>query len=80
MGSAALAASIAHVTFWLLLAYGWFWGEVTGRGLAAFLTLWLCGWLGFAYLPFGPALFPSYVALLDVALVLAVAKGDVRIT
>jgi hypothetical protein len=80
MGSPAIAALIAHVAFWLLLASGSFLGALKGRGLAAFLTLWVWGFLGFPYLPFGAALFSSYVALLDVALVLVVAKGDVRIT
>jgi hypothetical protein len=80
MGSPAVAALIAHFAFWFLLAYGWFWGEIKGRGLAVFLTLWVCGLLGLPYLPFGTALFSSYVAVLDVALVLAVFKGDVPIT
>jgi len=79
MGSAAMAALIAHVAFWFLLAYGWFWGEIKGRRLAAFLALWAGGLLGL-HLPFGAALFPSYVALLDIALVLVVVKGDVPIT
>ena len=78
MGSAAIAALIAHFAFWFLLAYGWFWGEIKGRRLATFLTLWVGGLLGLPHL--GTALFPSYVALLDIALVLVVVKGDLRIT
>ena len=80
MGSAAVAAWIAHFAFWFLLAYGWFWGEIKGRRLAALLTLWAGGLLGLPHLPFGTALFPSYVALLDIALVLVVVKGDLPIT
>jgi hypothetical protein len=80
MGSAAVAAWIAHFAFWLLLAYGWFWGEIKGRRLASFLTLWVGGLLGLSHVPFGTALFSSYVALLDIALVLVVVKGDLPIT
>jgi hypothetical protein len=80
MGSAAMAALIAHSAFWFLLAYGSFSGEIKGRRLAAFLTLWAGGLLGLPHLPFGTALFPSYVALLDIALVLVVVKGDLPIT
>jgi hypothetical protein len=29
--SAGIAALIAHVSFWVLLAYGWFWEEVGVR-------------------------------------------------
>jgi len=80
MGSAAVAALIAHVAFWFLLGYGWFLDEIKGRGLAIFLTLWVGGLLGLPYLPFGTALVSSYVALLDIALVLVVFKGDLPIT
>jgi hypothetical protein len=38
-------------------------------------------YVGFGYLPVPyAAMFPSFVALLDVALVLIIFKGDVRIT
>lgn len=35
-----------NFVFWFLLAYGCFWGEIKGRGLAAFLALWVCGLFG----------------------------------
>jgi hypothetical protein len=79
MGSPAIAALIAHVVFWFLLAYGHFWGEVKWRGLAVFLTLWFGGLFGLQYLPYGAALFSSYVAVLDIGLVFVVFKGDVPI-
>ena len=75
-----MAALIAHLAFWFLLAYGWFWGEIKGRRLATFLTLWVGGLLGLPHLPFGTELFSSFVALLDIALVLVVVKGDLPIT
>lgn len=78
--SAGLAALIAHVGFWLLLAYGWFWEEVGPRGIAVFLLLWAGGMFVLWLVPYGDAMFSSYVAVLDVALVFLIFKGDVRLT
>jgi hypothetical protein len=78
--SAAIAAFIAHVTFWGLLVYGWFWNEIGPRGVAVFLLLWVAGLVGVRQTPFGDALFPSFVALLDIALVFIIFKGDVPLT
>jgi hypothetical protein len=76
--SAGIASLIAHVSFWVLLAFGWSWEEIGGRGTAVFLALWVAGLFGVRLLPYD-GLFPSYVALLDVALVFIVFKGDVRL-
>jgi hypothetical protein len=78
--SAGVAALIAHVAFWVLLVYGWFWDEVGPRAVAVFLLLWVIGLFGLRLFSSGPAMFPSFVALLDVALVFLVFKGDVRLT
>jgi len=78
--SAGIAALIAHGTFWVLLAYGWFWEEIGPRGIAVFLLLWIGGLIGLRYVPLGEAMFPSFVALLDLALVFLIFKGDVRLT
>jgi hypothetical protein len=78
--SAGVAALIAHVGFWVLLAYGWFWEEVGPRAIAVFLLLWLGGMFALRMIAQGEAIFSSYVALLDVALVLMIFKGDVRLT
>ena len=80
MGSASIAAWIAHVTFWLLLVYGWFCDELGVRGIVIFLVLWLAGLFGLPYAPIGAALFPSFVAVLDVALVFLIFKGDLRLS
>ena len=50
--------------------------------LAVFLVLWLAGLIGIPYVPYEPAraMFSSFVAVLDIALVLAIFKGDVRLT
>lgn len=78
--SAGIAAIIAHVGFWLLLLYGWFWDEVGPRGIAVFLLLWMTGMFGLRWVPYGYGMFSSYVAVLDIALVFLIFKGDVRLT
>jgi len=82
MGSPAIAAWIAHLMFWMLLAYGYAVGELTPRSAAVFLGVWLLGRVGLSYIPYDPVhgMFPSFVALVDIALVFAVFKGDVRLT
>ena len=79
MGSALIAAWIAHVAFWVLLAYGWFWDELGPKGLAVFVILWLAGMFGLPFIPYGAALFSSFVAVLDIALVFIIFQGDVRL-
>lgn len=78
--SALIAALIAHVAFWILLAYGWFSEELAVRGIIVFLLLWIGGWFGLRFVPRGPGTFFSWVALLDIALVFIIFKGDVRLT
>ena len=79
MLSPGVAALIAHVAFWFLLAYGRFWDEVTPRGATILAALWLTGWFALPFVPYGAALFPSYVAVLDIVLVWIIFKGDVRL-
>lgn len=78
--SAGIGAIIAHVAFWVLLAYGWFWDEITARGIAIFLLLWIAGYLVLGFIPYGRDAFFSWVALLDVAMVFIIFKGDVKLT
>jgi len=80
VGSPVIAALIAHASFWLLIAWGWYSRELGLRGVLAFLALWAAGRFGLPYAPYGIALFPSYVAFLDVALVLVIFKGDVPVS
>jgi hypothetical protein len=82
MGSPAVAAWIAHVVFWTLLVYGVIVEELDFSRLAIFLLLWLGGVLALPYAPYQPAraMFPSFVAVLDIALVFTIFKGDVRLT
>jgi hypothetical protein len=78
--SAGIAAWVAHVAFWILLSYGWFFDELEPRGIAAFVALWLAGWIGLPYLgSVAAGMFFSWVALLDVVLVFLIFKGDIRL-
>jgi hypothetical protein len=79
MGSPAIAGLIAEVAFWALLLVGCWTGELSARTVGAVLLLWLCAFFGGAYRPYWLP-FSTCVAILDVALVLMVAKGDVRLS
>jgi hypothetical protein len=79
MGSSAIAAWIAHLVFWALVARGWLSGELGTRGVVIALALWCAAFLSLSFVPYGTAIFPSVVALIDIGLVLLVFKGDVRI-
>jgi hypothetical protein len=78
VGSIAAGYWIAHGAFWLLMVFAAV--ELGPRRLAVFGALWLIGYAGSGWLHQGTALFVSYVAMLDVALVLFVFKGDVRLS
>ncbi len=79
MGSPAAAALIAHAAFWALLVFGSTSRELSLRAGVGFVVLWLAAWLGGAYRPYWLP-FSSCVAMLDVALVFVVVRGDVRLS
>jgi hypothetical protein len=68
---------VAHVVFWVVLLVGSM--EIGLRASGAFVLLWVAGYLGSGLLPNSELVFVSYVALLDIVLVLMVFKGDVRL-
>ena len=78
VGSIGIAFWIAHLAFWVLIIIAAA-VEQRLRLAAVFIALWLVGYVGSAWLPFASAWFLSYVAALDIALVLFVFKGDIRI-
>lgn len=81
MGSAAIAALIAQVAFWLLLVCGWAAGELRARGTALFVLLWLGGRASLHYAGGNaPSFFSPWVAALDIVLVFRIFKGDVRLS
>jgi hypothetical protein len=43
-------------------------------------VLWLAGFLGLPYFTYGATLFSPFVAVLDIALVFIIFKGDIRLT
>jgi hypothetical protein len=82
MGSPAVAATIAHFAFWGLTTFGLVTGTLSARRAIAVLLLWVAGAAGLPYASYVPAraMFSSYVAVLDIALVFIIFKGDVRLT
>lgn len=78
-GSIGIAFWIAHGAFWLLTIITAV-VEQRIRLAAIFVALWLVGYAGSAWLTYASAWFMSYVAVLDIALVLFVFKGDIRLT
>ncbi|HWK10581.1 MAG TPA: hypothetical protein VNR64_11045 [Vicinamibacterales bacterium] len=81
MTSVGVAAFIGFWAFWILLAFGYVVGELSPKQIATFLILWIVGRVGLAYMPApAPALFSPYVAILDIALVIMMLDGDVRLS
>lgn len=80
MGSSILTPLIAHPLFWILLCAGWVTRELGHAAIVSFIVLWVVGMLVLPrLLVSGAGLFPAYVAILDIALVLLVFKSDVRL-
>jgi len=79
VGSVAFAASVAKLSFVGLLVVGIVSGELRAKWIATFLVLGVLVWFGLPYLTRGSDFVTSALAVIDVALVLAVYKGDVRI-
>ena len=79
IGSAGIAAFIALWGFWILLCIGWIRGALGIKATGVFVVLWLAGLVGSRFVLFG-LLFAPYVAVLDIALVLVIFHGDVRLT
>jgi hypothetical protein len=78
VGSIGIAFWIAHAAFWLLLIPAAVGSRF--RLIVWFVALWVAGYVGSSWLPSASAWFLSYVAALDIALVLFVFKGDIRLT
>lgn len=83
MAGAPVAASfLAHAIFWVLLGYGLLWGELWIGWILVFVGLWFVVYLIAPLVFFDPYAMvrASLVAFLDIALVLILFKGDVRLT
>lgn len=73
VGSAGIGTAIAHVVFWVLTVRAWI--AAGPRTAAIFVGLWLAGYVGLPLVG-GGLFFASWVAVLDIAIVLVVFKGD----
>ena len=71
-------ASVAVWGFWVLLVVGWWLDELRLRAMAIFVLLWVLGLAGLSSLSLGAFVLP-YIAVLDIALVLVIFKGDVQL-
>ena len=81
VGTPALGAWIAQFAFWVLLILGVFVGELSRRTVVIIVALWALGYFGLARVPtYGGVFVAPYTALLDIALVWLVFKGDPRLT
>jgi hypothetical protein len=81
VGAPAVAAWIAQFAFWVVLAVGVFSGELGRRSIVTFVVLWAAGYFGLPRLSaYGGLFVPPYIAVLDVAIVWMVFKGDIRLT
>jgi hypothetical protein len=79
MGSAAFGGLIAHAAFWILLVPGYVSDEIGPRGGAIAIVLWIIGIFALPHVPYAPP-FGTYIAIIDIGLVLLIFKGDVRLT
>jgi len=81
LSSPFIGALVAHAAFWVLLAIGFISTRLKKLGAAVFVLLWGTGYIVLPRLAFwtGP-LVTAWVAILDIALVFIVFKGDVRLT
>ena len=81
MGSITVAAVIARLAFIILLPVGWARGYVGLKSTIVFLALVTAAYVAFPRVTsYGDGLITSGLAVLDIALVFIVFKGDVRIT
>jgi len=81
ISSASVAGYVAHVAFWAVLAVGAIFGELSRRAVVIFVLLWFAGVFGLPRLSATAGLLvTSSVAVLDIALVFIVFKGDVRLS
>ena len=80
MGSAAAAAWIGHVVYWVLIIWGVATASLSVRAFVVFLLLWLVPFFTLDYIPAAAPFFSPYVAVLDIVLVFLLFRGDVRLT
>ncbi len=81
IGSSVVGAVVAQLAFWVLLVLGIVYGALKKRGAGIFVLLWVAGYVGLPRIAWWTGPFvTSWVAILDIALVFIVFKGDVKLT
>jgi hypothetical protein len=80
MGSSAVAAWIAHIVFWVLVVWGWATESLGVRSAVIVALLWIVPFLCLEFVPSAARFFSPYVAVVDIILVFALFKGDIRLT
>jgi uncharacterized membrane protein len=80
MGSITVAAFTARAVFVGLLAYAYVTGGLKRKTIAVFILLGLGVYVGLSRIPNGAGFATSALAVIDIALVFAIFRGDVRIT
>lgn len=78
MGSLGCFGWLVQFVLWGLLYYGRH--DLGPKWICTLLLLWLAGCGLFSLIPGGLYFFMAFVALMDIALVLVVFQGDVRLT
>ena len=81
-GTPVVAGFLSQAIFWILVAYGALSGELRPSRVVSFVAVWIGGRIAIPWLFLDPigTLVSSFVALLDVALVLMIFKSDIRLT
>jgi hypothetical protein len=77
MGAPLVAGWIAHVAFWTLLIVGAWSEELGPKSITTFLLLWGVSMFGLTHLSLPAGLSTPLVAILDIALLFIVFKGDI---
>jgi hypothetical protein len=81
IGAPLIGLWIAQCAFWVLLALGISREALRGKGVGLFVVPRVVGCVGVPRIAWWTgSMLASYVAILDIALVFIVFKGDVRIT
>jgi hypothetical protein len=78
IGTPLVAAWLAHVAFWVLLALAA--KAARWRILGVFLALWVIGYVASGQIAALSLFFMPFVAVLDIALVFIVLQRDIRLT
>ena len=78
IGSSLVGWYVAQAAFWILIVIAFWRRELSATAIGVFVVLWVGAFFCLrAYLYGGP--FTVFVALLDIGLVLAIFKGDVKL-